>query len=143
MQKEKTALFIGHDEPYGIEYEAKVTEAIVSLIDRGVETFLCGGMGQFDWLCARVAHKLKKQYPQIQVLLVIPYLTFNILDREYFDDVVYPDLEKYYFKQAIIERNKYMIANSGFAICHVTHSWGGAAATYKKAKRQKLEILDL
>lgn len=143
MQKDKTAMFIGHDEVYSNWDEANVTAAVQALIDKGVDTFLCGGMGGFDWMCAMCVCKLKKTNPGIQSFLVIPYLTFNISNREYFDDVLYPDLEKYYFKQAIVERNKYMIANSGFALCHVTHSWGGAAQTYKRAQRMKLEIIDL
>ena len=98
-------------------------------------------MGSFDWMCARIVYKLKKQYPQVRSFLVIPYLTFNVLDREYFDDVIYPEgFEKYHFKAAIPARNKYMIENSAYAVCYVDHGWCGAAQTYAKAIKKGLVI---
>ena len=51
--------------------------------------------------------------------------------------------EKYNFKSAIPARNRYMVDNSGYAICFVTHSWGGAAKTYERAKKKKLQIINL
>lgn len=36
-----------------------------------------------------------------------------------------------------------MMDNSGYAICFVTHSWGGAAKTFERAKRKKLRIINL
>ena len=74
----------------------------------------------------------------------IPYLSFNVYDKELFDSIIYPDgFEKYNFKSAIPARNRYMVDNSGYAICFVTHSWGGAAKTYERAKKKKLKIINL
>ena len=47
MSKENTAVFIGHNECYGVTSE-QIKEAIVSLIDKGVTEFLSGGQGGFD-----------------------------------------------------------------------------------------------
>ena len=41
MSKENTAVFIGHNECYGVTSE-QIKEAIVSLIDKGVTDFLSG-----------------------------------------------------------------------------------------------------
>lgn len=72
------------------------------------------------------------------------YLSFNVYDKELFDSIIYPDgFEKYNFKSAIPARNRYMVDNSGYAICFVTHSWGGAAKTYERAKKKKLKIINL
>ena len=49
MSKENTAVFIGHNECYGVTSE-QIKEAIVSLIDKGVTEFLSGGQGGFDRL---------------------------------------------------------------------------------------------
>lgn len=141
--REKTATFIGHNECYGVDHNAIRTE-VISLIEKGVTDFLNGGMGGFDWLCARVVHELKKDYPQIRNYLVIPYLTFSIQNKDLFDDILYPDgFEKYHFKAAIPKRNRYLIENSAYAICYVKHGWGGAAKTYEMAKKQKIEIIDV
>lgn len=80
MGKEATATFIGHKECYGVQAE-DVQREVEKLIASGVTDFLNGGMGGFDWMCARVVFDLKKSYPQIRNYLVIPYLTFNIASQ--------------------------------------------------------------
>ena len=60
MSKENTAVFIGHNECYGVTSE-QIKEAIVSLIDKGVTEFLSGGQGGFDRLCGRCVYELKKE----------------------------------------------------------------------------------
>ena len=143
MSRQETAVFIGHNECYGVSH-SELEIAIVSLIKNGVTDFLSGGQGGFDRLCAGCVKKLKQEYPQIRNILVIPYLTFSIFDKDYFDEIVYPDdFEKYHFKAAIPARNKYMVNNSAYAICYVTHGWGGAAQTYKYAEKNKLDIINL
>ena len=143
MAKEQTATFIGHKECYGVSSE-KVREEIIKLIENGVTDFLSGGMGSFDWMCARIIFELKKAYPHIHNYLVIPYLTFNILEEKYFDSIIYPEgFEKYHFKSAIPARNKYLVDNSAYAICYVTHGWGGAAQTFEKAVKKGLTVINL
>ena len=143
MAKEQTATFIGHKECYGVSSE-KVREEIIKLIENGVTDFLSGGMGSFDWMCARIIFELKKAYPHIHNYLVIPYLTFTILEDKYFDSIIYPEgFEKYHFKSAIPARNKYLVDNSAYAICYVTHGWGGAAQTFEKAVKKGLTIINL
>lgn len=143
MSECKTAVFIGHNECFGVQ-PADVKQAIKNLIDEGVTDFLSGGQGGFDWICARAVFDLKKDYPQINNYLVIPYLSFTIRNRELFDDVIYPDgFEKYHFKAAIPARNKYMVDSSQYAVCYITHGWGGAAQTYERAKKKNLKIINL
>lgn len=143
MAKEQTATFIGHKECYGVSSD-QVREEIITLIENGVTDFLSGGMGSFDWMCARIVFELKKIYPHIHNYLVIPYLTFTILEEKYFDSIIYPEgFEKYHFKSAIPARNKYLVENSAYAICYVTHGWGGAAQTFEKAVKKGLTVINL
>ena len=122
----------------------KVRAAAEELIQKDVETFLSGGMGGFDWLGARVVYELKEKYPHIKNILVIPYLTFNVRNKDLFDEILYPDgFEKYHFKAAIPKRNRFLVDNSKYAICYVTHGWGGAAQTYEYAKKHGLNIVDI
>ncbi len=93
MGKEATATFIGHKECYGVHAE-DVRREVEKLIASGVTDFLNGGMGGFDWMCARVVFDLRKSYPQIRNYLVIPYLTFNIAEPKYFDDIIRTRSEK-------------------------------------------------
>lgn len=141
--KEHTALFIGHGECFGVD-PSEVTAAIRDLIENGITDFLCGGMGDFDWICARATYGLKREYPEIRLSLVIPYLTFNIRNKDLFDEILYPEgFEKYHFKAAIIQRNRYMVRNSAYALCYITHDWGGAVKTYEYAQKQGLQLINI
>ena len=94
-------------------------------------------------MCGRCVYELKSEYPQINNYLVIPYLSFNVYDKELFDSIIYPEgFEKYHFKSAIPARNKYLVENAGYAVCYVTHTWGGAAKTYELAKKRHLQIIN-
>lgn len=141
--REHTCTFIGHRECFGLKAE-QVRTALESLISQGVTEFLCGGMGEFDWLCARQVYLLKKEYPCLHSELVIPYLSFHVLEPSYFDTILYPEgMERYQFKSAIPARNQYLVEHSAYALCYVTHHWGGAAQTYKLAKRRGLLLVHL
>lgn len=142
-KRKQTCCFIGHSECHGLSPE-RVRTAIEALICRCVTDFLCGGMGNFDWMCARLTYELKRNYPYIRCDLIIPYLTFRVLEPKYFDSIVYPEgFEKYYFKATIVARNRYLVDQSAYALCYVTHNWGGAAQTYARANQQKLHLVNL
>lgn len=142
--KNKTATFIGHRDCFGISLDL-VKSSIERLLEQGVTDFLNGGMGSFDWLCARAVYELKiSRHPEIRNYLVIPYLSFSIREKKYFDDILYPEgFEKYHFKSAIPARNRYLVEHSAYAICYVNHSWGGAATTYRRAEKQGLTLFNL
>ena len=141
--KEKTCVFIGHNECSGIDTEALTTE-IIKLINFGITDFLCGGMGSFDFLCAGIIKKLKENYSQIKCILVIPYITNKIqYDKQFFDEVIYPEYKNRHFKARIIKRNRYMVDISSYAICYIVYLWGGAAKTFQYAEKQNLKIINI
>lgn len=143
MIKDIAATFIGHSECYGVRPQDVRCE-VVALIEKGVTEFLCGGMGKFDGMCAGIVAELKKSYPSIHSYLVIPYLTFKVSDEKLYDSIIYPEgFEKYHFKAAIRARNNYLIDNSAYALCYVTHGWGGAAQTFARAVKKGLTIINL
>lgn len=130
----KIATVIGHGECYEVSKDC-VRKNIIRLVGEGYTTFLFGGMGMFDLLCARVVFELKREYA-LRSYLVIPYLTFRNYDRDLYDDVIYPEgLERCYFKRAIVERNRYLVNSSQGALCYVVRSYGGAYQTVNYAKK--------
>lgn len=140
--KNNAATFIGHRECWALDPD-RVKAEIEKLVSCGVTEFYNGGMGDFDWMCARLVHELKAKYPNIKNYLVIPYLSFRIRER-YFDEVILPEgLESCHFKAAIPKRNRYLVQQAGYAICYVKYTWGGAAQTYKLAQRQGLVLINL
>ena len=129
-----TVTFCGHSKT---ENPAAIKEKLYAetnaLIKGGANTFLLGGYGEFDSAAAEIIRSLKSEYPFICSILVIPYL-----DRVYptflYDETIYPPIENVPQKFAITARNKWMIDNADIVVAHVTHSWGGAAATYRYAR---------
>lgn len=73
--RKKTACFTGHrqiQEPIA-EVERRVTETVEALIQKGYLYFMAGGARGFDALASEVILKLKTTYPQIHLILVLPF----------------------------------------------------------------------
>ena len=145
IEKEKTALFIGNRDCYQVK-EADIERAIISVIENGITIFLNGGQGYFDKTCAVIVHRLKKTYPHIKNILVIPYRDFSIFNDSLFDEIIYPfeshTFSYYTYKGNIPKRNRWAVDHSSVAICYVYRA-GGAERTMKYAKKQNLKIVDL
>ncbi|MBQ8250113.1 MAG: DUF1273 family protein [Clostridia bacterium] len=143
MKRETTATFIGHSHIFNLD-KTLIRSKIIEFIENGVTDFLCGGMGEFDVACANVLYEVKTKYPGIKSYLVVPYKSFKVRDRIIYDSVIYPSaLINYDFKNAIPARNEWMVDNSAYALCFVTHESGGAAKTYAAAKKKELHIVNL
>ena len=112
MEKDKTAVFIGNRDCYGID-KSRIEQAIIQAIESGITYFLNGGQGYFDKACALILHGLKARYPNIRSILVIPYRDFWIFNKELFDEIIYPfepRLEPLLnYKNAIPLRNRVMV----------------------------------
>ena len=106
------------------------------LIEQGVTVFYLGGYGEFDSLAASILRKQKKQYPQIELILVQAYLNTGRNTCGY-DATIYPPLETVPHRYAISYRNRWMVENADIVVSYVLRDWGGAAATLKYAKRKK------
>ncbi len=137
------ATFIGHKDCSVLDNNY-LTGNIVSLIENGADEFYCGGMGSFDMNCAGIIYKLKNQYKNIKSYLVIPYLSFNVINEHYYDEIIFPNgFEKYYFKSAILARNKYLVEKADICLCYINHSWGGAYKTLQNAIKAEKKIINL
>lgn len=104
------------------------------------DMFLLGGYGGFDRMASSVVWELKKKYPHVKSVLVLPYLDRK-MDESQCDWTVYPGLEKVPRRYAITHRNRYMVNDADVVIAYVQHSWGGAAQTLDYAKQKKKRII--
>ena len=142
--KNKTVLFVDNRDCYHIK-EAEIEKAIIEAIESGIEVFLNGGQGYFDQTCAAIVHRLKKRYPYIKSILVIPYRDFKVFNDSLFDENVYPfdahTFSYYTYKGNIPKRNRILVDWSSVAICYVYRS-GGASITLEYAIRKHLKIID-
>ena len=133
--------FCGHRELYD-EKEVKVwlERVTENLIVNGAEKFYLGGYGAFDRLAASVLAEQKKRYPQIELVLILPYLNRR-KDISPCDSSLYPPLESVPRRYAILRRNEWMIQRCDVLVAYVTHGWGGAARTLAYARKKKKTIL--
>ena len=124
----KTVTFCGHgtlssDET--LRLKEILPPIIENLISDSADTFLFGGYGDFDSLCATTVRTFKKKYSHITSVLVIPYI-----DKDYnpalYDCSEYPPIENVPRPFAILKRNEYMIDCCDVVISYVNRSYGGA-----------------
>ncbi|MCH5321849.1 MAG: hypothetical protein J1E36_08785, partial [Eubacterium sp.] len=105
----------------------------------------------FDSLCAKVIDDIKSKLTieaEIEKILVTPYLTYSYKDyidsiRDKYDDVMFPPIEDVPARFAIPRRNAWMVEQADMIIAYVTHSFGGAATTLRKAYQKKKNIVRL
>ena len=153
--REQTCCFTGHrdipEQDY-VEIKKKTRAAIISLIEKGVVYYGAGGARGFDTLAAETILELKKDYPQIKLILVLPCPEqtkgwdkkdvkkyAEIKSRA--DKVVYTS--DYYFRGCMHVRNRHLVDCSKYCICYLTKNTGGTAFTVAYAKTKGLEILNI
>ena len=133
--------FCGHAQISQSEKIEKWLYAVTQkLIEQGATTFYLGGYGAFDSLAASVLREQKKQYPQIELILVLAYLNTG-RDTSGYDITVYPPLETVPRRFAISHRNRWMVESADVVVAYVLHDWGGAATTLRCAKQKKKQII--
>ena len=135
-----TVTFCGHSDTQDTpELRSWLQEAIREQVESGATLFLLGGYGSFDGIAASVVWELKKDYPEIESILVLPYLDRNV-DASKYDGTTYPPLENVPRRYAISKRNHWMVESADVVIANVKYGWGGAAQTLEYAMKKKKTI---
>ena len=141
--------FCGHsDFLFSDDVKQQLKNILVSeIIKNPTCRFYLGGYGDFDSLCLRTLRELKKEFQDIELIFITPYIDKNYSKLEFskyhYDDVIFPPLESVPRKFAILKRNEWMVEEADLVIAYVMHSWGGAAKTLEYAKRKKKRIINL
>ena len=156
--REQACCFTGHRKippSHRLWLQCRLQEAIASLADRGVDTFLAGGALGFDTLAAQEVLRLKAaELPQLRLVLVLPCLGqearwrpedarlyYQLLDQA--DEVIYT--ADVYSKWCMFQRNRYLVNHSRYCLCYFLEgeTRGGTAYTVSYARRQGLEVENL
>ena len=141
--------FCGHsDFLFSDDVKQQLKNILVSEIRKNPTCkFYLGGYGDFDSLCLRTLRQLKKEFQDIELIFITPYIDKNYSKLEFakyhYDDVIFPPLESVPRKFAILKRNEWMVEEADLVIAYVMYSWGGAAKTLEYAKRKKKTIINL
>lgn len=130
--------FFGHSECYGLD-AVVLSDAIVELINLGVDSFYVGNQGNFDAMVYRCLKELRKAHPNIHISVVLAYLPVKEQGSK---DTIYPEIEGHP-KFAIARRNRWMIGKSDYCLCYINHTWGGAYKFASMAKNRGLTVINL
>lgn len=137
-----TCCFIGHKEPDRpiLPY---LIMTILSLVEKdGIDSFYIGNNGWFDRTCFNLVRSLHNDEPHIKYNVVLAYYPDGIVGYE--DNTIYPEgLELVPKRFAIKKRNEWMIDNSDYVVCHVTHNFSNAHKFREYAKRKNKIIIDI
>lgn len=109
MQR-KSCFFIGHREA-----DPEILPALEDAIEKhiseyGVTEFIVGHYGGFDRLAARAVISAKKCYPEVRLLMLIPYhpAEHSVETPPGFDGTFYPPGMEYIpHRIAIVQTNRY------------------------------------
>ena len=160
--------FIGHRTIKKTEgLKCLLKETIITLINKGVTTFLFGSMSEFDDLSWEVVTELKEKFPSIKRVYVRS--TYPYLDKAY-EEYILKFYEETYFppklekagKYSYIERNYEMINDSAYCVFYYNENYippikrqnkhklllpsrrnSGTKIAYEYAKKKKKEIINL
>lgn len=123
---------------------------LINFIENGVVYFGIGGAIGFDMIAEKEILRLRKIYPFIKLILVLPckehYSRWGIKDANKYlkierkvDKNVY--ISEKYYKGCMIERDKYLVNNSSYCLCYLRKSKSGTEFTLKYSINRKREIL--
>lgn len=137
----------GHaDAP--MELLPRIVELAQQLIEQwDVTYFLVGHYGNFDRLAAQAIRQLKVNYPQIKLVMLLPYYAANqAMDiPNGFDETVYPEgMETVPYRYAIVKANRWAVEEADHMIVYQYYHVGNTYRLMKYAesveKRGKLHI---
>lgn len=111
---------------------------------------LSGGMGDFDTLCSAAVRRIKRDYPDlpVELVLVVPYMKQGLntnkdyYEKRYDNVLIFSSRLECHPKRVITQRNQWMVDQSDILLTYVIREFGGARATVNYAmKKGKCEII--
>ena len=156
LNQRQSVAFTGHRN---IESEKRpmlktsVENTIIDLYESGYRNFLNGMAMGFDLLAASVVITMKRRFPDIKLIAVVPYRNqndkFGIYEQKRYqyvlqnaDEVVV--LRETYCNGCLLRRNDYMLAHSSGLIAYYDGKpKGGTFYTIRKASESSIPIINL
>ena len=156
ISKEKTICFTGHRDMKAPEWVRKrLAEAIEKYVQDGYDTFLAGGARGFDNLAADFVIGLKRKYPNIKLIVVLPFPNqykhvnnWNADEVKEYKSVLKRADERItllneYKSGSYFQRNRFLVDNSSLCIAYHRRNGSGTAYTVNYAELSKIPIINL
>ena len=154
--RQKTVCFTGHRkmaEPI-TEIERRLAGTVESLIQSGYLYFGAGGARGFDALASEVVLKLKAAYPQIHLILVLPFDEQYSHERSWTRAEVeqYHSLKERASKVVVLaagyssgvyyRRNRYLVDHSSVCVAYMSRANSGTSYTVNYAISKRLKVVN-
>lgn len=152
----KICCFTGHRKISSISPKAistKLEKALTELIEtENFCDFRAGGATGFDSIAALTVLKLKKQYPNIKLHLILPCKGqdkfFTPFEKKLYrytianaDSVTY--IQERYTKESMFARNRALVDGSDLCIACLEKLTGGTYQTVNYARKQGVKTINL
>ncbi|MFQ7107520.1 MAG: SLOG family protein [Neglectibacter timonensis] len=151
----QTCCFTGHrDVPTELKpYIAKRLERILrNLIGEGIRYFGSGGARGFDLMAEDAMLQLKREFPLIRLIMVLPCRDqprgWRGEDLRHYervlsqaDKVVYVQGE--YTPGCMQKRNRHLVDNSSVCVAYCTRRYGGTSYTVEYADRKNVKVIEV
>ena len=150
--KGQTVCFTGHRKIIHKHLDERLDEVVSILAEDGFEYFGVGGALGFDLLAAKSVLRMRKKYPHIKLIIVLPckdYCTRNhsAYLMEYGEIFKAADklkiLSDSYYQGCMHVRNKHLVDNSRVCVCYKYVNAGGTDFTVKYAHKKGLTVVDI
>ena len=108
--------------------------------DENVRYFYVGGYGGFDRIAATAVKRAKQKYPDITLMLVLPYHPAEraIPTPDGIDGTYYPEgLENAPRRYAIVRTNQIMVNTCECLVCYVRHGASNSRNLLEYARRRE------
>lgn len=149
ISMERICSFFGHRDVF-CDLSDELKNAIETAItEQSIKTFYVGDRGNFDRQASGCVLAMKKKYPHIRLVLILPYFTnklneYKEIYESQYDDIIIPSiLDGVHPKGAITKRNRWMVDESELIIAYITRDYGGAYNTVKYAKKRNKRIINI
>lgn len=153
MLREQTCCFTGHRVIPASEtarIRSALTASVSDLLQKGVTCFRNGGAVGFDTAAALAVLDVKKQHPEISLIMDLPCQgqsrSWNAREKAAYefilssaDEVHY--LAPHYYNGCMQMRNRHMVDRSAYLIAYQTSAYGGSAYTVRYALSQGLTLI--
>ena len=144
MSHGKSCFFIGHREADDRLLPRLELEIERLIAVENVRYFYVGGYGGFDRIAASAVKHVKQKYPDITLMLVLPYHpadhpteTPNGFDGTYYPDGLANTPKRY----AIVRTNKIMVDTCNYLVCYVNHGASNSRKLLEYAKQREIKCL--
>ena len=162
--KEKTVAFTGNrvlmspngdilDQNLNREVYKRLYAILEGFYKEGKETFLSGMAIGFDLLASIVVLELKKRYPDIKLIAVVPFMGQEAKYSEHDKFIYYEILERCddveliwkgsYNKIVYHKRNDFLIENSSQVVAYSNGIGRGTKSTVIKAQKRGINVINL